>query len=304
MPLRKHYIGLAAATLLFACGAALSATAQDHPLISAYPGSTLTRGDTKAFAEYKLVTGYDAKQKKLLGKSLEGKLTRNHYQNPTRRSVLEIYKNYERALQTAGAEILFTCANTECGPSWASSMWNRFNGIKTFTPQNARYIAAHIKNAAGADAYVAIMIGKRRSSIDVLEPAAMEQGLVVVDAEQLGKGLDRKGYVIVQGIYFDTDKAILKPDSKPALEQTAKLLKDRPALKLFVVGHTDMQGDFNHNLELSRQRARAVVQALVQDYAIAANRLEGHGVGPLAPQASNASDAGRAANRRVVLVAR
>jgi|GEM_PF-4669007 len=50
--------------------------------------------------------------------------------------------------------------------------------------------------------------------------------------------------------------------------------------------------------------AETVVKALTDEYAIAANRLEGHGVGPLAPQASDDSDSDRAENRRVVLVAR
>ena len=95
------------------------------------------------------------------------------------------------------------------------------------------------------------------------------------------------------------------PNPDPAaLDEVARLLKERSDLRVFVVGHTDMQGSLDHNMNLSRERARAVVVVLANDYGIAESRLEGHGVGPLAPQASNASDGGRALNRRVVLVAR
>ena len=65
-----------------------------------------------------------------------------------------------------------------------------------------------------------------------------------------------------------------------------------------------MTGTFGHNRSLSEARARAVVKALVDGYGIAAARLEGHGVGPRAPVASNARVGDRARNRRVELVAR
>jgi OOP family OmpA-OmpF porin len=65
-----------------------------------------------------------------------------------------------------------------------------------------------------------------------------------------------------------------------------------------------MSGDLEHNLDLSKRRAAAVVQALVADHGISADRLTPRGVGPLAPVASNDSEEGRALNRRVELVKR
>jgi outer membrane protein OmpA-like peptidoglycan-associated protein len=148
------------------------------------------------------------------------------------------------------------------------------------------------------------MVGRSRSQLDVVEIVGMQDKLVVADAGALAQGLERDGKVSVYGIYFDTDKAEIKPESKPALDAMAQLLKERADLKLFVVGHTDMSGGLAHNRSLSEARARAVVKALVDNYGIAAARLEGYGVGPLAPTASNASPTGRAQNRRVELVAR
>jgi outer membrane protein OmpA-like peptidoglycan-associated protein len=148
------------------------------------------------------------------------------------------------------------------------------------------------------------MVGKGRSQLDIVEIKPMQENMVVVDAKALGAGIDRDGRVSVYGILFDTDKSDVKPESKPTLDEIAKLLKERPSLRLYVVGHTDMTASLAHNRSLSESRARAVVKALVEGYGIAASRLEGHGVGPLAPVASNASEPGRARNRRVELVAR
>ena len=151
---------------------------------------------------------------------------------------------------------------------------------------------------------MAIAVGQTFTDIHVIEVKAMETGKVALDAAALGRGIDVNGYVIVEGIYFDTDKATLKATSQPALEQVAGLMKSRADLQVYVVGHTDMQGAFDHNMSLSQRRAQSVVEALVSDYSVARARLTAHGVGPLAPQATNRNETGRAKNRRVVLVAR
>ena len=94
----------------------------------------------------------------------------------------------------------------------------------------------------------------------------------------------------------------MKPESKPALDEVAKLLKADPALRLWVVGHTDSVGKVDDNMRLAQARGEAVVAELVKSYGIAAGRLKGYGVGPLAPVAGNDDEAGRAKNRRVDLV--
>lgn len=140
--------------------------------------------------------------------------------------------------------------------------------------------------------------------VDVIETAVVETGLVAVTAEKIAAGLDANGRVVLDGLYFDTDKATLTPESAPALAQIARFLASRPQLDAFVVGHTDNTGALAHNRTLSEARARTVVDALVRDHGVARARLEAHGVGPLSPVAINATDAGRARNRRVELVER
>lgn len=125
---------------------------------------------------------------------------------------------------------------------------------------------------------------------------------VVADAAALGQGLAATGHVTVEGIFFDTGKSEVKPESTPALEQVAKLLAGDASLKLWVVGHTDSVGKVEDNMKLSQARAEAVVKELTTKQGVAAARLKGYGVGPLAPVATNGTDDGRALNRRVELV--
>jgi OmpA-OmpF porin, OOP family len=135
----------------------------------------------------------------------------------------------------------------------------------------------------------------------IVEKKAMAQE-VTASAEIFQSGLKTSGHVEVPGIFFDTGKSELKPESDAAIAEVAKLLKADPALKVYVVGHTDNVASLDLNARLSQARAEAVVQALVGRHAIAASRVIGRGVGPLAPVATNESEDGRAKNRRVELV--
>ena len=133
--------------------------------------------------------------------------------------------------------------------------------------------------------------------------APMKQD-IVVSAEQIAKDMGDGGKVVFYGIYFDTDKATIKPESAATLTEMAKWLNANATTKVFIVGHTDMQGAVDHNMTLSRNRASAVVAALTAQHGIGKDRLAADGVGPLAPVASNTNEAGRSRNRRVEMVLR
>lgn len=143
--------------------------------------------------------------------------------------------------------------------------------------------------------------GGNNYHVVVVEKAGMKQE-VVASADVWKSDLGATGHAAVYGIYFDTGKSVIKPESAPALKEVAKLLAGDPALKLWVVGHTDSVGALDANMKLSQARAEAVAAALTTAHGVAAARLKGCGVGPLAPVASNDTEAGRAKNRRVELV--
>lgn len=286
----------------------------DHPMISRFEGSEIKRYLQEQFTDYGLITGPITKRD---GKArnadsvlkLEGRLTRILYQAPDNRSTLEVMRNYEQELGKAGFETLYECAGKDgCGGryfAWTVVETSPMVGVH----DDQRYLAARLRRDSG-DVYVSLYMNQNKAAgqphvhvqLEVLETTAMDTGMVTVDAEAMARGLGAEGHIALYGIYFDLDKATLKPESKPTLDEIVKLLKGQPALKLLVVGHTDNQGGLAYNMDLSKRRATAVLRALTGDYRIAATRLEAHGVGYLAPVASNTTEAGRAKNRRVELV--
>jgi outer membrane protein OmpA-like peptidoglycan-associated protein len=138
--------------------------------------------------------------------------------------------------------------------------------------------------------------------LDVVEAKPMEAKMVTVDAGTMAKDIAATGRVALYGLYFDTDKAELKPESAPALAEIGKLLKAQPGLKVYIVGHTDNVGVFDYNMSLSQRRAKSVVDQLIQSYGISPDRLKPAGAGQIAPVAANDDEAGRSKNRRVEIV--
>lgn len=137
--------------------------------------------------------------------------------------------------------------------------------------------------------------------LTIIEKQAMKQE-IVADAKFMAEGINTTGHVAIYGIYFDFNKADVKPESDPALKEITKLLQQDPKLKLYVVGHTDNVGGLDYNMKLSQQRAEAVVKELVSKYKGDSSRLKALGVGPAAPVTSNDTEEGKAKNRRVELV--
>jgi OOP family OmpA-OmpF porin len=198
---------------------------------------------------------------------------------------------------------LFSCANaTQCG----SGEFNGFAGrLSQWWDQGdpVRYLSAKLSRPQG-DVFVSLHVqpGQYGTWLNVIETKPMEAGLVTINAASLADAIARSGHASVYGIYFDTGKADVKPESDATLKEIAKLLQQNASLKLHVVGHTDNVGGVASNMDLSRRRADAVASVLTSKYNVAAARLHADGVGPLSPVASNDTEDGRAKNRRVELV--
>ena len=283
------------------------ANSQDHPIVSRFAGSVIKFYDTKTFDAYALRVGPIARGKEQEAKqqNLEGKITRIIYQSPKTNSVLEVFRNYEQALTQGGFESLFRCELDACGNGFSGSYPSGSMGhVRGFTEQQ-RYLALR-RNDDNGTQYVAVFIVMTHDGpvtrLDIVEMKPMQTGQVTVSAAQLKSDFEKTGKAVLQQVYFESGKAVLKPESKPALEEAAKFLQEKPDLKIYVVGHTDSDGGFEFNQQLSRQRAQAVVDELVQKHGIAAGRLSAQGVSYLCPVADNGTDAGKAKNRRVELV--
>ena len=302
--------------------------AKDHPLLSRFTGSKLVGHVVKEFDEAELVAGKyivkDGKSAYEKMQTVEGKYTRIIYCYPKDRSSIEVMRNYQAAIQKAGLKTLFACDKAACGDDFGDKMLDQIdkNGFRgegesawfaspfNYGRDDSRYILASGKRSDGSPIYVAVYVAGPANDqlggvyMQIVEPKAMETDKVLVNlnAEDMRKGLAAEGKIALYGLYFDTGKALIKPESKPQLAEMAALMQKDAALKVYIVGHTDNQGTAASNVTLSLQRADAVVKALVSEHKISAARLAAKGVASFSPIASNDNDAGKAKNRRVELV--
>ena len=277
----------------------------DSPLITRYPGSSIVRCFHTEFDRFVLPLGQLVGENKLTkSMKVEGKITRIMYVAPDKVSPVEIWENYETAIKQAGFTILFQCRSDACrNGDWDVKLfrdqedaWDNYGGYQyqltaqRVGPHGTVYVSLHLTNKPV------------QVTLDIIEPHAMATGMVQVNAAAMASGLAQTGHIAIYGIYFDTGKADLKPASDATLREIVTLLKQQPALRLYVVGDTDNRGSFDSNMNLSDRRAAAVVVALTKRYGIDLRRLKAVGVGPVDPVSTNRTAEGRSRNRRVELV--
>lgn len=307
---------------------------QDHPLVSRFAGSQLIGYqqldyDGGVFYLPNKGQGFDPAQELDLEapQVVEGQISRLVYVAPAGKTALEVHRNFEQALKGAGLQVVTAVDGRKAwwriGAHWRAN----FKGIRFQSPfaadispfDDQGFYLYGTLTKGGKTVAVSVLTGpvslfardhyqtpettaQAAVAVQIVEPKEMASGQVTVSADAIGKGLATEGRIALYGIYFDTGKHQLKPESTAQLDAMAQLLTAKPALRVHIVGHTDNTGDFNANLQLSQRRAEAVVKALVDQYQIDARRLSAQGVASLSPVAGNGSEAGRALNRRVEMV--
>lgn len=250
-----------------------AAGCKDHPVLNRIPDYWIQSCVNKQFDAYKfLVAGGKTS-------SVEGQFWNIRYLPPsslkTKPGTLQLLRNVENAVKQIGGKLVASDSSKETLvlTKDGKELW-----IEAWADYTGKYI------------------------LTIIQKDAMVQQLSA-NADAFADGLRTTGHIAVDGIYFDTAKSVLKPESAAAVAEIVKLLKKDAGLKVFVVGHTDNKGATEGNMTLSQSRAQAVVAALT-DAGIAAARLSAFGAGPYAPVASNDNEEGRAKNRRVELVKR
>jgi outer membrane protein OmpA-like peptidoglycan-associated protein len=252
---------------------------KDPALFTRMPGFIITDYRESPFDAHEFVIQQGTGTAK---RHVEGHMIVWRYDFPdsagTSPSKLQIARNFQNAVLKLSGKTMFFEGAGDC----VSTFMVAKNGTETWV---------ELHPTGRGNMYMLIIV----------EVQAMQQD-VVANADALKSGLADSGHVEVPGIYFDFAKSDVKPESQPAIQEVVKMLQATPALKVWVVGHTDNVGTAEANVALSNARAAAVVKALVAA-GIDARRLTPHGDGPFAPVASNTTDEGRARNRRVELVA-
>jgi outer membrane protein OmpA-like peptidoglycan-associated protein len=287
------------------------AGSSDHPLVSRYPQSNIITYEQKDYDEYLLPLGKPKENVRPTQfeqeKNLQGKITRIGYAIKPGTSTLKIYSNFETAVKKSGFNILFSCAKQDCGKQ--GSPWQAFF-VKSQIwgkPDSHRMFSAY-KKINGQDVYMVVYVGEQGPRIgigvDVIEIKQMQKDLISIDENSLQQMLEHDGKAALYGIQFETDMDTLLPTSEQTIKVIANVLTRNKSMRIYIVGHTDDTGSNEHNMQLSNQRAQAVIKALVQQYKIDAARLTPFGAGPYAPLGNNADETGRALNRRVEIIKR
>ena len=243
---------------------------KDHPLLSRMQNFYIRDYEELDYDQHEFYDAQDNRyvikgQKWVIGYSLQEGI------NPP--GQLKVRQNYINAIKKIGGTILYD------------------RGVYAKVEKDGKEAWIHLWVSSDGNHY----------RLTIVERTTMKQE-VVADPTALAGDIKAKGHVAIYGIYFDLDSYAIKPESKPTLSAIAEMLKTNSSLKVYVVGHTDATGDFEYNMQLSAERAEAVVNALVNEYMISADRLKAKGIGPLSPVSTNKTEEGRALNRRVELV--
>jgi outer membrane protein OmpA-like peptidoglycan-associated protein len=297
-------------------GEAETTATDDDLIIPLYSGSDIRYDDQIGFEEFPLIMNDSTVQ------NTEGVLRRVFCRAPEGRSPLEIIKNYENAIKEDGGVVLFISRSPKDIVIDDQKFGDLFRknrkdlGLSTYVFTHTtfpelvtEYLLGKLSTtdkdiyiivAAGPGAWAASEDNKTFYELVILEAEPMEMGMVT--SADIGKGLSTLGRIAIYSIFFDTGKSEVKPESADALKVIAEYLNANKAQKVLIVGHTDNTGDFDMNISLSKDRADAVMEKLITEYAVAEDQLKPYGAGPIAPVASNSTEQGRAQNRRVEIV--
>lgn len=286
---------------------------KDHLLLSRFEGSEIKRYKFKQFESYTFPTSKELVDHNHLkdSKMIAGEYTFIEYESPEGVTATQIYRTYETQLKKAGFKIEFTCRSSECGDmpmhfvreyvDGTSDLGNSMVGKKssfivaTGTFENGPY-------------YVIIVVGENehekfsRYLLNIIKQDKLDTDKV--DVASVTDKMESEGSYAFYGIQFELNSAELKAESAESIEVMADFLSQTAGSEVLIVGHTDNSGDFEMNRILSKKRAEAVCNALVDKYQVEAKRLTAVGVGMASPKASNTKEEGRILNRRVELVLR
>ena len=274
---------------------------QEYRLIKLYPQAHVFDYEVKDYDSAKMLIEYRiGSDDPGVYDEVEGKVIRYRFEHKPSTSLLEVERNYENLLRGKGFEaIVAGRAGKYPGLSFGDEdtigYWRWEEPGKGMI-----WISLHAYYNGGHDS--------PQSELTIVETKSMQQTLlgnaaVEAKAASLTDALQQNGHVAVYGITFDFNKATIRPEAAPVLNQVQAMLKANPDLQLTIEGHTDSVGQAAYNQKLSADRAEAV-KAWLAAHGIDAARLSSAGYGDTKPIADNATEESRAQNRRVELVRR
>jgi len=249
---------------------------------------------------------------------VEGEVTRTAWRIPQNRvSPLDLLAPIRATLLEEGYTPLYECAASECGgfdfryalPLLPEpEMHVDLADYQYFLGQKGDEITALITSRSSESGFVqVIQVGRATQSREpaagepILAPAATRPPSNETQGD-IAQSLDAQGHAALDDLVFSTGAASLEPQDYASLETLAAYLKRNPETRAALVGHTDTDGALALNTALSKRRAQAVRERLIERWDVPAAQITAEGAGWLAPRASNATPEGREKNRRVEVI--
>lgn len=251
---------------------------KDPELFTRFPNFYI-RNCTENFNELELSMSATVKESK------EGNLTTIYYgfnfdTGEKMKSPLQIMKNYENAVVKNGGKMVFKNTSTD---SDLEATYHLVSKDKEYWVKIDHFAG----NGIDVEAF----------QLSVLEMEAMKQE---IQANEMFEAINKDGFIALY-INFETGKSDIKSESQPIVDQIIEMLKQNSDLKISVEGHTDNVGSDKSNKTLSENRAKSVMNALING-GIEKSRLSSKGWGSTKPVEDNSTEDGRYKNRRVEIV--
>ena len=185
-----------------------------------------------------------------------------------------------------------------------------FNFRKNLTVSNPPFMLVNVANysvitAVKNSSAISLIASKLGNTIylQILSIGTTNNDLILQDQEPFKDNYSSKlkedGAIVLDDLIYRSGSADSGPGPFESLSALANFLKGTPSSSIILVGHSDAIGELRKNIELSRNRAQAVVDRLIKDYGIGQSRISAQGIGFLSPKTNNSTEKSRKKNRRV-----
>lgn len=226
---------------------------------------------------------------------------------------LQLIRPLRDQLRNDGFEIVFECRDQDCGgfdfrfgtgvmppPDMQINLGDFRYMAATKTTDDALEVISVIASKSARAGYVQVTrVGTAQSQIITADGPAVRSSDQTLTTTDLATELTTAGHIVLQGLTFETGSAQLSNRPFDLLQSLADFLISNPSIQIGLVGHTDSSGSLDGNIALSKRRAGSVLERLAVDYGVPRRQMDAQGMGYLAPIASNLTESGRVANRRV-----
>lgn len=279
------------------------------------PGQAAALGAAKSSGDSTFFPTGPYFDERVEGITAEGAMTKQSWRiNSGMMTTLQILQPMRAQLQAAGFELLYECEASECGgfdfryrldvlpePEMHVSFGDyRYLAARRMTQETPEYVGLIVSRT---DNFGFVQLTRVGASIEgSITTSTKAPPPTTVAAGPVGEQLEATGSASLSDLVFKRGKVELGDGDFASLEALASYLATRPDRTVVLVGHTDSEGSLDGNISLSRRRAQAVVNRLVDQFGVDPRQVSANGVGYLSPRASNLTEDGRALNRRVDVI--